>query len=315
MFYRKLLEWPIGIRDIEDGWPELAKGLQALRDWPGDDVEEVFSRSFVFSVDVFGTKLDVDMDRLRKKAERRKQSQRQRLDKRRFEENEVLSEDSKATFEIPKKAKVRKIPQVHSTGTTSKSAQGTHSDSSSSSSGSDGTPEPIMVTNENRDHYIRLYIAHLTDHSIARMWDAFELGFFTCIKRKTIHLFSAHQLKALIEGLPDIDIDALERITKYEGGFDAQHSTIQHFWTVVSSWPQEKVRQLLEFVTASDRLPTGGVERLTFVIQRNGAGDGGRLPTSLTCFGRLLLPEYHSEKMLREGLETAVENSKGFGQP
>jgi hypothetical protein len=38
-----------------------------------------------------------------------------------------------------------------------------------------------------------------------------------------------------------------------------------------------------------------------------------RLPTSLTCFGRLLLPEYSSRSVLEEKLDKALENSKGFG--
>lgn len=65
--YRKLLNLPIlGLVDIEDGWPELTKSLRILRDWPEDNVEDVFMRPFVFSVNVFGTTVDVDMDKARK---------------------------------------------------------------------------------------------------------------------------------------------------------------------------------------------------------------------------------------------------------
>lgn len=38
-----------------------------------------------------------------------------------------------------------------------------------------------------------------------------------------------------------------------------------------------------------------------------------RLPTSLTCFGRLLLPEYSCKKALAEKLDKALENARGFG--
>ncbi|KAI8847705.1 hypothetical protein BC829DRAFT_395682 [Chytridium lagenaria] len=38
-----------------------------------------------------------------------------------------------------------------------------------------------------------------------------------------------------------------------------------------------------------------------------------RLPTALTCFGRLLLPEYESKEKLANRLITAIENAKGFG--
>jgi hypothetical protein len=33
----------------------------------------------------------------------------------------------------------------------------------------------------------------------------------------------------------------------------------------------------------------------------------------LTCFGRLLLPEYSSRGALEEKLDKALENAKGFG--
>jgi hypothetical protein len=38
-----------------------------------------------------------------------------------------------------------------------------------------------------------------------------------------------------------------------------------------------------------------------------------RLPTSLTCFGRLLLPEYSSREFLAQKLDKALENAQGFG--
>ena len=78
------------------------------------------------------------------------------------------------------------------------------------------------------------------------------------------------------------------------------------------SFSLELKRKLLIFVTASDRIPLNGLKSLTFVIQRNGP-DSDRLPTALTCFGRLLLPEYATEEKLRSRLITAIENAAGFG--
>jgi len=150
--------------------------------------------------------------------------------------------------------------------------------------------------------------------TVEPQWRHFAAGFFTCINPKSLSLFTPTTLKALVEGLPEIDVSGLELVTRYEGGYDQEHPTIRQFWGVVHSWPQEKVRKLLEFVTSSDRLPAGGVERLVFVVQKNGLGNG-RLPSSSTCFGRLLLPEYDGEDDLRKGLETAMQHSKGFGMP
>ena len=65
-------------------------------------------------------------------------------------------------------------------------------------------------------------------------------------------------------------------------------------------------------MTASDRIPLRGFKALTFVVQQNGR-DSNRLPTALTCFGRLLLPEYESAEKLKDRLLTAIQNANGFG--
>ena len=37
------------------------------------------------------------------------------------------------------------------------------------------------------------------------------------------------------------------------------------------------------------------------------------LPTSSTCFGKLLLPEYADREKLERKVRLALQNSKGFG--
>ncbi|CAF9903145.1 MAG: hypothetical protein ALECFALPRED_000146 [Alectoria fallacina] len=360
------------LSDLEDGWPELVKGLRALRDWKDGDVEDVFMRSYIFSVDKFGA----TEDRLIGQYENAKQGDEKKSSEA-FEENpkkvvkvvrikrkpkkvrktaaEEGEEDAlrylrgsqfqQATAEpndeVSMSNSQSRVP--HSTNFTdqtmpmitseeealeylknreTKEARVELDDEFCMSDSSSPNPLPAgpalqnapMVTNENRDQYIHDYIHQLTYKTVYDQFNAFRYGFFTCFNPKAISLFSPSGLKALVEGLPDISVAGLERVTRYDGGYDFFYPTVRQFWSVVHSWSQEKVRKLLEFVTASDRLPVGGVGKLIFTVQKNGIGDG-RLPTSLTCFGRLLLPEYTSEEKLREALEKAVENSKGFGQP
>ena len=360
VMYRQLL----GLRyhrlsDLEDGWPELVKGLKALRDWKDGDVEDVFMRSYVFSIDKFGA----TEDRLIGEYEKVKQGGG-------MKSKEVVEEKPKKVVKV---VRIKRKPKACKTAAEEgeedalrylRGSQFQHASTESSDEGlifanhntpiitneeealeylknretkeanvevddefcmsDSSSPNPLptgpatqntpMVTNENRDQYIHDYIEQLTYFTVYSQVNAFRYGFFTCFPLKAISLFTPSGLKALVEGLPDISVDGLERVTRYDGGYDFFHPTVRQFWTVVHSWSQEKVRKLLEFVTASDRLPVGGVEKLIFTVQKNGVGDG-RLPTSLTCFGRLLLPEYNSEEKLREALEKAVENSKGFGQP
>jgi hypothetical protein len=110
----------------------------------------------------------------------------------------------------------------------------------------------------------------------------------------------------------------------------------RNFWSIVHELSPQQKRQLLLFVTASDRIPVGGLKELMFVIQRNGPDSDRyaynlylflygctsltltllslyRLPTALTCFSRLLLPEYANLEKLKNRLIVSIENAKGFG--
>ncbi len=104
----------------------------------------------------------------------------------------------------------------------------------------------------------------------------------------------------------------LEKVTLYDDGYHKDHPVIRWFWSFVSALSLESRKKLLVFVTASDRIPLNGLQSLSFIIQRNGPSSD-RLPTALTCFGRLLLPEYDNELLLRDRVMTAIENAAGFG--
>ena len=176
----------------------------------------------------------------------------------------------------------------------------------------DSTAE--MVTNANRNRYVSDYLEWLTDLSIRPQFSAFTKGLFTLIDQRSLLLFKTVDLKSLVEGTQDLSVDELRSVTRYEGGYASEHPTILQFWDTVQDFSPEQIRNLLEFVTASDRVPVTGVASLQFLVQKNGEGDE-RLPTSSTCYGRLLLPEYSSKEVLRQKLELAIENSKGFGAP
>lgn len=88
--------------------------------------------------------------------------------------------------------------------------------------------------------------------------------------------------------------------------------TVQYFWNVVEKFNQKELSELLEFVTGTNRIPSGGMAKLEFIVQRNGTDDE-RLPSSSVCFSRLLLPEYTSQKQLDKMLRLALKHSVGFG--
>ncbi|KAF3942425.1 hypothetical protein ABW19_dt0205294 [Dactylella cylindrospora] len=174
--------------------------------------------------------------------------------------------------------------------------------------------ESELVTNANREQYVKDYVFWLTDRSIRPQFEAFDRGFHAVLDRKSLNLFNPASLRHLVEGTKEIDIAALEAAAKYDDGYHPNHRCIKDFWSIVRTYDESQKRALLEFVTASDRVPVSGISSLMFVIQRNG-GDSERVPTSLTCFGRLLLPEYSAKQKMKEKLRVALENGKGFGVP
>ncbi|KAJ8108215.1 hypothetical protein OPT61_g8330 [Boeremia exigua] len=171
--------------------------------------------------------------------------------------------------------------------------------------------EVPLVTNETRGTFVRDYVAHLLLHSVRPQLKAFKRGFHTCLDSRSLELFTPKTLKKLVEGTQTISISELRACATYEY-YDATHPTIKMFWDIVQGFSQQDATHLLEFVTASDRVPVTGYKSLTFNIVRMG-NDSEQLPSSSTCFGKLYLPEYKDMETMRRKLELAIQNAKGFG--
>jgi hypothetical protein len=173
------------------------------------------------------------------------------------------------------------------------------------------TEEAKVVTNENRKDFVRDYLHHLVVLSIEPQLRAFTKGFLACLQPRSLHFFTPATLRSLIEGEQHISISELRHCARYEEYSSPTHPTIQRFWRVAEQFSQEDCRHLLEFVTASDRVPVTGYEGITFVVVR--MRNTEMLPTSSTCFGKLYLPDYQDEEEMKRRLQLAIRNSKGFG--
>ncbi|EEP76258.1 predicted protein [Uncinocarpus reesii 1704] len=317
--YMKLLDRKVKkLEHIKNGWDDLERGLGELLSWSDGDVGDIFMRTYEFSFDAFGKIVTVDMTTVDRNdpwpsAERGVTWNRTRF------KSFAASSDSDATenFDLPEHgmSMLQDSAGDHRSnrkdGHLSSILKGSSSKPRERRVPSPPEHEAPLVTNANREQFVRDYIFWLTDKSIRPQYEAFARGFYTCLDRTALSLFTPEALKTVIEGIQEIDMDELEKHARYEG-FQPQDQFIKHFWAVVKSYTQEKRSQLLEFVTASDRVPVNGISSILFVIMKNGSGDE-RLPTSSTCFGRLLLPEYSSRAVLEEKLDKALENSKGFG--
>ncbi|KAL4908935.1 hypothetical protein BDW74DRAFT_145570 [Aspergillus multicolor] len=307
-FYRKLLGLKVKHLDhIRDGWPELTRGLEELLRWSEGDVGDIFMRTYEFGFEAFGRVETVDMEKVDRDAPW---------------PISLPSQSGRSVRHCPSWSDVRRYTDLASLSPPSSMAAETadsHDGAAKSAISLPPLPSPTspaeeasLVTNENRVQFVKDYIFWLTDKSIRPQFEAFAHGFYTCLDRPSLAIFTPEALKTVVEGIQEIDMAQLERHARYEGGFGAGHRVIQDFWSIAHTFSPGKKAQLLEFVTASDRVPVNGISSIMFVIQKNGVGDA-RLPTSLTCFGRLLLPEYSSRAVLEEKLNKALENARGFG--
>lgn len=170
----------------------------------------------------------------------------------------------------------------------------------------------ISLNNENKAQFVQLYVDYVLNKSIEKSFNAFKNGFDLVCEKTAISLFRPEEIEMLVCGADDLDFEALKRVTTYDGGFSSESPVIQYFWETVLEYNEEQKKKLLFFATGTDRVPIGGLEKMVFVIVKNGP-DSDRLPTSHTCFNVLLLPEYTQKEKLRERLMTAIENSEGFG--
>ena len=282
--YHKLLDISVtDLNQIRDGWPDLFKGLASLLSWSEGNVEDVFMRSYVFSVDIPTTTIFVDMERVGREdtwppacnGDMRKT----RVDtpSEPWESQEASMNSPKTSPTSPKSSddSIGSWVAVESSGIALSESHGMINSQKpiKKLEVPSNAYEPSMVNNENRERYVQDYIFWLTDKSIRPQYEAFARGFFYCLDKKALSVFTPEALQTVVEGIQKIDLNELEKTTKYENGYSAHHRVIEDFWSVVRGFPTDKVRRLLEFVTASDRIPVNGVRSIMFVIQRNGTND------------------------------------------
>ncbi|KJE89146.1 ubiquitin protein ligase E3A [Capsaspora owczarzaki ATCC 30864] len=171
----------------------------------------------------------------------------------------------------------------------------------------------IPVTKDNRKEFVALYVHYVMVSSINRQLQAIAHGFWLVCDTRALNLFTASELSSVLCGsdLEGLDFRVLARAAAYDGMRPDQPLAIAFWDVVLNDFSDEERRALLQFVTGSNRIPLQGLAAVTFVLQRNGS-DSDRLPSAMTCFGRLLLPEYSSKAKLAEKLRIAL-SAQGFG--
>ncbi|KAJ8400575.1 hypothetical protein AAFF_G00393440 [Aldrovandia affinis] len=176
----------------------------------------------------------------------------------------------------------------------------------------------IVVTEENKEEYIRLVAEWRLSRGVEEQTQAFFEGFNEVLPQQYLQYFDAKELEVMLCGMQEIDLADWQRNTIYRH-YARSSKQILWFWQFIKEMDNEKRMRLLQFVTGTCRLPVGGFADLMgsngpqkFCIEK--VGKENWLPRSHTCFNRLDLPPYRSYEQLKEKLMFAIEETEGFGQ-
>jgi ubiquitin-protein ligase E3 C len=173
------------------------------------------------------------------------------------------------------------------------------------------------VNNYNKLRFIYLMADYKLNRNINRQTSEFVAGMKEILDMSWLRMFTADELRQLIGGIPNINIDDLRRHATYSNGYTENHEAIQWLWEIVKSFTSQEQASFLRFATSCSRAPLLGFQSLNpkFCIQRVEAGtDENTLPTASTCMNLLRLPRYFTKQRMREKLLFAIEHaSTGFG--
>lgn len=141
-----------------------------------------------------------------------------------------------------------------------------------------------------------------------RMLNSFVDGMSHLLPVELLPILSAEELRAMLCGNPDVDVDLLKRVVEYEG-YKENDDVICYFWDALREMSNADRKKFLQFVWARSRLPNKESDfDASFKIQKASGGNDSSLPSASTCFFSLALPEYTSKDILKQKLKFAFEN-------
>ena len=145
------------------------------------------------------------------------------------------------------------------------------------------------------------YVAHVIAASLAPYAFAakcLRAGLARVIPDRALSLCSWWDLRRLVSGEPDIDVDNLKRNSKYDASryYTDDSPPVKFFWRAMKELTPEQRRNFIRFAWGRTRLPrgrwpiqaNGQPTKFTIVPRRNHTTG---IPLSHTCFFTIELPE------------------------
>ena len=168
----------------------------------------------------------------------------------------------------------------------------------------------VVPTMENRAELVLRKINSLIESDVAPIFALIKNGFDEAIPTaRAAGVFTARELKSLILGQPDIDIDDLFANSDI---YFRNPNTRTMLKNVLTGFNQEQRRKFLRFVTNQEQTPVGGFANLVPRMSIQSGYPSQKMPRVQLCFHELTIPDYATENEMREVLTLAIESGTGW---
>ncbi|KAK3859367.1 hypothetical protein Pcinc_034518 [Petrolisthes cinctipes] len=167
----------------------------------------------------------------------------------------------------------------------------------------------------NVEDYVDLTLNWALENGVRRQLEAFRAGFCHVFPMKKLGAFSPDELRLMLCGdqTPVWSREDILAYTEPKLGYTRDSPGFLRLVNILVGLTSEERKAFLQFTTGCSSLPPGGLAnlhpRLT-VVRKVDAGDGS-YPSVNTCVHYLKLPDYSSEKIMKERL-LAATREKGF---
>lgn len=146
----------------------------------------------------------------------------------------------------------------------------------------------------------------------ARCLEVLYQGLAGVLPVELLAVFTAAEAEALFCGVPEVDVDLLQRATEYEG-VRPTDAHVGYFWQALRRMDGEDRAAFVNFCSGRSRLPGSAAEfAMNFKLtapHRDYDKPDDYLPIAQTCFFSLALPKYSSTEVCLDKLRYAIKNA------
>nr|XP_014350786.1 PREDICTED: E3 ubiquitin-protein ligase HECTD3 [Latimeria chalumnae] len=159
-----------------------------------------------------------------------------------------------------------------------------------------------VVQYKDRKEFVRLVQKARLEESKEQI-SAMRGGLVKVVPQVVLDLLTWQELEKKVCGDPEISVEALKRLTRYED-LEQSDTRVQYLWEALTNFTNEDRSRFLRFVTGRSRLPAP----IFIFPDKSGSETTNALPETSTCSSTLFLPNYPSAKVCEEKLRYAAYN-------